>query len=105
MSVSESAASRPGLVAPVHSDHIESVKEQVSSLTGNVKFRDIVKIFVDDNEVAELSAEQVSRVRESESIISQIPKLNAILFSTGSFSHILSMSLHQCTKKSGTDFT
>ncbi|GAX11374.1 hypothetical protein FisN_22Lh044 [Fistulifera solaris] len=64
MSVSESAASRPGLVAPIHSDHIEAVKEQVSSLTGNVKFRDIVKIFVDDNEVAELSTEQVSRVRE-----------------------------------------
>ncbi len=65
MSVSESAASRPGLMAPVHSDHIEPVKEQVSSLTGNVRFRDIVKIFVDDNEVAELSIEQVNRVRES----------------------------------------
>lgn len=71
MSLSESAGSRPGMVAPVHSDHIEPVQEQNNSLTGNVKFRDLVKIFVDDNEVAELSTEQVKRVRESKS---QIPR-------------------------------
>lgn len=72
--MSEPTTTKPGMVAPVDSNHIEPVQEQNNSLTGNVKFKDIVKIFVDDNEVAELSSEQVKRIRESKFIVSQIPK-------------------------------
>ncbi|GAX20477.1 hypothetical protein FisN_22Hh045 [Fistulifera solaris] len=49
--------------APVETHHIEPV-EETTGLIGNVKLRDFVKIFVDCTEIAELSAEQVKRIRE-----------------------------------------
>jgi hypothetical protein len=52
--------------APVETHHIEPV-EETTGLIGNVKLRDFVKIFVDCTEIAELSAEQVKRIRESKS--------------------------------------
>ncbi len=52
------------LVKPVETHHIEPVEES-TGLIGNIKLSDFVKIFVDCTEIAELSAEQVKRIRES----------------------------------------
>lgn len=53
----------------IESHHIEPVPEQSSGLIGNVKLSDFVKIFVGCTEIAELSAEQVKRIRESKFIL------------------------------------
>ena len=57
------------LINTIETHHIEPVEEQSTiGLIGNVTFNDIVKIFVDSTEIAELSADQVKRIRESNCI-------------------------------------